>query len=147
MVEWLPSKEQTTVRFRSPAPISLPKSRLSQKAQHENIRTVKTTRDLVVYLVARTPRKLELISLIPKLKNLGYIVNSRWLEENHGRSIKEWSSDVTRWKIFARDDFEDISAAKMVICFTEERLSPEAAKSHGARHVELGIALGLGKKV
>jgi len=45
---------------------------------------------------------------------------------------------------FAQDDFRDVMACDLLIAFTEQ---PRTDKGRGGRHVELGLALGMGKKV
>lgn len=113
----------------------------------------------VIYLAARYSRREELCGYRDKLSELGYLVQARWLDGKHqldavgtpiGESgehlVESGSSEasILRSK-FADDDFSDVSGADIVISFTEPpRVS---SKNRGGRHVEFGIALGLGKRV
>ncbi|HZZ79636.1 MAG TPA: hypothetical protein VFE62_14040 [Gemmataceae bacterium] len=46
---------------------------------------------------------------------------------------------------FAEDDFADVQACDLLIAFTEQ---PSAGgRNRGGRHVELGIAIGQGKRI
>jgi crossover junction endodeoxyribonuclease RusA len=51
-------------------------------------------------------------------------------------------NDASHWGDFAADDFQDIKSCDLLIAFTEADMHPR-----GSRHVELGIALALGKKI
>ena len=46
--------------------------------------------------------------------------------------------------LFAAVDYEDVAAAHVLIAFTSR---PADGPSRGGRHVELGLALGMGKRV
>jgi len=111
-----------------------------------------------IYLAAQYARRLELCGYRDDLKRRGHVVTSRWLAGDHqigadGRILGEqgetWfegtsaSAAATR-ELFARHDLEDITAAEMVIAFTEDPgLAPAAGSARGGRHVELGYALGI----
>lgn len=110
------------------------------------------------YLAARYSRRLELCGYRSDLALLGIDVPARWLNgshqlDNEGRPIGETgelmfengsaAADHYRRK-FAEDDFEDVVDSDMLIAFTEQ---PRSGNSRGGRHVELGIALGMGKPV
>ena len=85
-------------------------------------------------------------------------VKSRWLNGSHqldnaGSSIGEdgerrfeaGDPAVNHLRArFAGEDIADVMAAETVVAFTEE---PRTCNSRGGRHVELGIALGAGKRV
>jgi hypothetical protein len=47
------------------------------------------------------------------------------------------------WRYLALLDQEDVLAADTLVCFTE----PAEAGGNGGRHVELGMALALGRRV
>lgn len=113
---------------------------------------------MIIYLAARYTRRLELCGYRAQLQALGHQVPARWLNgghqlDNNGRPLGENGElmfetgapevDHFRWR-FAQDDFEDVSAADLLVAFTEE---PRSGNSRGGRHVELGIALGQGKPV
>lgn len=113
---------------------------------------------MIIYLAARYTRRLELCGYREQLTGLGHKVTSRWLNGSHqidseGRPLGDTGEllfeagapeiDHFRWK-FAQDDLEDILASETLIAFTEE---PRSGHSRGGRHVELGIALGTGKRI
>ena len=110
-----------------------------------------------VYLAARYSRRIELCRYREQLQAIGFKVQARWLDGKHqidnlGKPIGDTgealvendgdaSTDVKNAALrakFARDDFEDVMAADIVINFTEP---PRSNHSRGGRHVELGIAL------
>lgn len=110
-----------------------------------------------VYLAARYSRREELCGYRADLQALGFRVPARWLNGSHqlddsGRPIGETgelmfengdaAADHFRAK-FARDDFEDVVTASLLVAFTEVPRSGDAGAGRGGRHVELGIALGL----
>jgi len=47
-------------------------------------------------------------------------------------------------RLFAEHDRDDVLAADMLVAFTEP---PRSCATRGGRHVELGLALGYGKRV
>lgn len=51
-------------------------------------------------------------------------------------------ADFIERRRFADEDFCDLGSASVLVCFTEE---PRTTNSRGGRHVEFGIALGMGK--
>lgn len=111
-----------------------------------------------IYLAAQYARRLELCGYRDDLEYRGHVVTSRWLAGDHqigadGRILGEqgetWfegtspSAAETR-VLFARHDLEDITAADMLITFTEDpALAPAPGSARGGRHVELGYALGI----
>ena len=121
-----------------------------------------------IYLAARYSRREELCGYREQLRALGHFVTSRWLNGSHqisdgGQPIGEHGealvegdasnagddgSQTTRAAImrenFAKEDFADVLACDLLIAFTEP---PRSSASRGGRHVELGIALGLMKRV
>ena len=96
-----------------------------------------------IYLAARYSRRDEVAHYQGEARLLGFDVTSRWLEGTHeivdGRSRQ--ADDASRQR-FAREDWDDLVAADIVISFTE---GPDAKKSRGGRHVEFGAALALKK--
>lgn len=99
-----------------------------------------------IYLAARYSRRDELAGYARELRELGHEVTSRWLAGNHQISDAGLSEEGSREERerFATEDFNDLMAADAVISFTEP---PRSNHSRGGRHVEFGIALGLGKFV
>ena len=91
---------------------------------------------------------------------MGYEVQSRWLDGkhqisdkgqpigDHGEALVEGDATSIRSAElrahFAHDAWEDVTSADVVVSFTE---APRSSASRGGRHVEYGIALGLGKRV
>lgn len=98
-----------------------------------------------IYLAARYSRREELCGYADQLRAAGHVVTSRWINGNHqvddrGLSVEAHRSERER---FAMEDFEDVCTANVIINFTEQ---PRSSNSRGGRHVELGIALGLGMR-
>lgn len=109
-----------------------------------------------IYLASRYSRREELCSYRDQLRALGHHVQARWLDGEHqisdsgtpignqGEALVEGDGGGTSAEAcalrskFAQDDWEDVNAAEVVICFTEP---PRSSASRGGRHVELGIAL------
>ena len=103
---------------------------------------------LTFYLAARYSRREELCAYKADLEARGHSVPARWLLGEHqvhgleaARAI-EASGPVPAEQavLFAEDDMEDLLAADVLVNFTEP---PRSSATRGARHVELGIALGL----
>lgn len=113
-----------------------------------------------VYLAARHSRRLELCGYRTQLGQMGIEVTSRWLNgkhqiDDHGQPIgddgEKWVEDegsgtapARLRQHFAQEDVADVLAADTLIAFTEV---PRASTSRGGRHVELGIAIGTGKRI
>ena len=91
-----------------------------------------------IYLAARYRRRPEMQRRAEELSALGHHVTSRWIRGSH--SVSDGLDDPS-WARFAQEDFEDVAAADAVVCFLE----PGGGGS-GGRHVELGMALGQGKR-
>lgn len=112
-----------------------------------------------IYLAARYSRRAELCRYRLELQQMGHWVEARWLDGNHqlddsGKPIGNTGENLVedgdsrraaelRAK-FARDDFEDVTRAELVVNFTEP---PRSSANRGGRHVEFGIALALGIRV
>ena len=100
-----------------------------------------------VYLASRYSRFQEMQAYRNQLEALfGHTVTSRWINGDHqiddaGLSLQAKEAERTR---FAEEDVADLLAADCVVSFTE---APRSTNSRGGRHVEFGIALGLGKHV
>lgn len=96
-----------------------------------------------VYLAARTGRNSEMRGVRDVLQALGHEVTSRWIEDLGGKDSftpDQFNADADHCAKDARRNLEDIEAAGTVISFT----SPDGG-GLGGRHVEFGLALGLGK--
>lgn len=88
---------------------------------------------MLVYLAARFPRRADMLARAGELHADGHVVTSRWVWGDEGLT------DAQR----AQDDIHDLSRAEVVVSFTE----PPEVYSTGGRHVELGLALALRKRV
>ncbi|HEU0073939.1 MAG TPA: hypothetical protein VFS30_07990 [Dehalococcoidia bacterium] len=93
-----------------------------------------------VYFAARYSRRDELNAYRAELDALGIEVTSRWLA-TEPRVHSEYSD--ADWRELGQIDQEDVLAADTLVCFTE----PDGAGGNGGRHVELGMALALGRRV
>jgi hypothetical protein len=94
-----------------------------------------------VYFAARYSRLEELNRYRAELEALGIEVTSRWLTtagRNGGSPLTE-----NEWRALALIDQEDVLSADALICFSEEN----GNGGNGGRHVELGMAVALGKQV
>lgn len=115
-----------------------------------------------IYLAARYSRREELCEYRKQLREMGFLVQARWLDGNHqladngtpigesGKAIVEGddsgcSDESRRLRAkFAQDDWDDVTSADIVISFTEP---PRSKANRGGRHVEFGIALARGARV
>ncbi len=121
-----------------------------------------------IYLAARYSRRLELCEYRKQLESLGHTVTSRWLNGDHqvsdtgtpiGESGEKLIEDdgstgddstsrpnksAALRNQFATEDFRDVVDCDLLIAFTEP---PRSQFSRGGRHVELGLALGMMKRV
>jgi hypothetical protein len=88
-----------------------------------------------VYFAARFGKAGELQGHRTELERLGHEVVSSWIDQNPKEDEAEFPS-------LAQRDFDDIVRADTLIAFTE----PPRCGSRGGRHVELGLALGMGKR-
>jgi len=112
-----------------------------------------------IYLAAAYNRREELCEYRRQLQDLGHNVQARWLDGqhqldrngtpigDHGEKLVEdgngFKNAALRAK-FAKDDWDDVTGADIVINFTEP---PGSTAARGGRHVECGIALALGTRV
>lgn len=100
-----------------------------------------------IYLAARYSRHPEMRDIRDELTELGYHVTSRWVDQ-HGGDLLESATSVALNSApesvadFGQHDMEDVAAADIVISFTSAD-----GGGKGGRHVEHGLALGLGKRV
>ena len=91
------------------------------------------------YLASRFSRGAELRAYADQLATISIVCTSRWLDETeNGETFDDGTT------IIAVRDRNDIERADALIGFTEPLRS---TTSRGGRHVETGIALGLGKRV
>lgn len=99
-----------------------------------------------VYIAARFSRRHEANALARALMGRGYSITSRWVlpEADHvlPTGISAQAADAERRR-FAMEDVEDVLACDWCISLMEEPRS----NTRGGRHIEFGIALGLGKRL
>lgn len=112
----------------------------------------------IVYLASRYSRKQEMHSYRSQLECVGLRVNSRWLNGPHQISddgkpigdtgellVEEGGAEAENLRTkLVQDDVQDVKEADTLIAFTEP---PRSGHSRGGRHVELGMAIGMGKQV
>jgi nucleoside 2-deoxyribosyltransferase len=114
-----------------------------------------------IYLASRYKRREELCVYRQELREMGHIVEARWLNGSHqisdkgipigdeGEAMVEATGGIGKdgdelRQQFARDDIEDVCFADTVINFTEP---PRSEANGGGRHVEYGIAMALQKRL
>lgn len=95
-----------------------------------------------VYLAARYSRNADMREVAAHLRARGEEVTSRWINGSH--ELGEHPTDEARERL-ALEDLEDLQAADVVLAFSEEPRT--MSNSRGGRHVEFGLAIGLGKPV
>jgi nucleoside 2-deoxyribosyltransferase len=97
-----------------------------------------------VYLAARYSRKDEISKLVPLFGAHGISVCSRWLHETSspGAELTDLSPEFCRET--AEVDLEDIEMCDTLVFFAED---PLVGTPRGGRHVEMGFALGIGKRI
>ncbi len=99
----------------------------------------------LVYLAGRFSRRDEFNGYAKTLRVAGFRVDARWLVENHEWYGEHDAAAIEAARGFARDDLEDVARADAVLVFTEP--PNPGGRNRGGRHVEFGIALGLGKDI
>ncbi len=97
-----------------------------------------------VYLAARYVRRDEMVGHARELTVMGYEVTSRWINGSHELGDHPAAAERAR---LALEDYGDLERADIVLCFTEEPRARLEQPGRGGRHVEMGIALALGKRV
>ncbi len=128
----------------------------------DNNQAGKTEFHMKIYLAARYSRRLELCEYRSLLEAEGHQVTSRWLNGQHqisdsGAPIGERAEllvegddggtsaeAIAMRERFAIEDFKDVQSCDLLIAFTEP---PRSRHSRGGRHVELGLAMGMMKRV
>lgn len=99
-----------------------------------------------VYIASRFSRRHEANQLAHKLKAKGHVITSRWVlpETDHvlPAGMSAQAADHERRR-FAMEDCDDVRACDWMISLMEEPRS----NTRGGRHIEFGMALGLGKKL
>lgn len=100
-----------------------------------------------IYLAGSFSRCAELNNYAQELRDLGYVVDCRWLNGSHqfhpGAEKVEAATDMPpEAAAFALDDWEDLQNSGIVISFTG---GPGSTK-RGGRHVEFGMAIAYNKR-
>ncbi len=99
-----------------------------------------------IYIAARFSRRHEANELAHHLKAQGHTITSRWVlpEVDHVLpvGISAQAEDLERRR-YAMEDCEDVLACDWMISLMEEPRS----NTRGGRHIEFGMALGLGKRL
>lgn len=101
-----------------------------------------------IYLACRFDKQEEMLGAADVLRALGHEITSRWIDMDtaivgpKGHAPDRMNADPSSCAPQAAYDVEDVLAADVVVVFTIYGPS-----STGGRHVELGIALGAGKRV
>jgi hypothetical protein len=93
-----------------------------------------------VYLCARYSRHPEMRQVAKTLEAAGLEVTSRWIAGSHDCSDHAGLDEKMR---LAAEDWVDLLAADSVLAFSEG--PAPGGRNRGGRHVEFGVALGLGK--
>jgi nucleoside 2-deoxyribosyltransferase len=99
----------------------------------------KQARPGAVYLAGRTARRQELVNAAATLRTEGIEVVSSWLDDPKAGSAR---SDGDAAGAACRN-LRDVKRCDVLVAVTEG----EGSVGKGGRHVELGIALALGKRV
>lgn len=105
----------------------------------EGARRLRAALAPTVYLAAAFRRQDEMRQHAALLGAYGYRVTARWLT-----ALEDAPDDLDGQRTAAIQCLEDVAAADVVIAFSEPRGSGYWT---GGRHVELGYALALGKRV
>ncbi len=105
-----------------------------------------STEQKTIFLSSSYSRRGETKRHVLELVEVGYIVASTWLIGEVPFSFDEDKLDecFATAKALAITNFEDLKEADTVICFAEPADSPN---QRGNRHVEFGMAVGMGKRV
>jgi hypothetical protein len=97
-----------------------------------------------IYIAARYSRNAEMRGVRDVLEALGHKVTSRWIDQHGGNLLEsiiaeKLNADPEAGAHYAQVDLEDLSAANTLISFTSAD-----GGGKGGRHVEFGVAIGLG---
>jgi hypothetical protein len=99
-----------------------------------------------IYIAARFSRRHEAHALAKLLQKEGHTITSRWVLPDTDHVIpagqSEQAADQERRR-FAMEDCDDVRACDWMISLMQEPRD----NSRGGRHIEFGMALGLGKRL
>lgn len=98
-----------------------------------------------LYLAARYSRHPEMQAVAHVLIALGHEITSQWIWGHHAAADATLLQPGLRSQSagFAQEDLANLREAEAFVGFSEPYRTP----SRGGRHVELGIALALGKRI
>jgi len=91
-----------------------------------------------IYIAARYDRRQEMVAVVARLVQAGHTVTSSWLA---GADDDEPPLALAIWNI------NDLVAAECCLSFSEAPAARVPWTSRGGRHVELGYALAVGKRL
>lgn len=99
-----------------------------------------------IYLAARYSRHPEMRGVRDVLTAIGHTVTSRWIDMHGGKYPTSFTPEILNddpayCGELGQHDVEDVTRADTCISFTS------GGGGKGGRHVEFGLALGLGKRV
>ena len=105
------------------------------------------THPRTIYLAARYSRNEEMRGVRDVLQALGYEVTSRWIDQHGGNLLEsivaeKLNADPAECSKYAAVDVDDLTRADTVVSFTSAD-----GGGKGGRHIEFGLALGLGKRL
>jgi hypothetical protein len=89
-----------------------------------------------VYLAARFGRRDEMRLIADELRDVGFVVTSRWLDSPEQLSAADLAQPDRAARL-ARMDLFDVARADVCIAFTEPH--GQTTTGRGGRHTELGI--------
>lgn len=99
-----------------------------------------------IYIAARFSRRPEAHELSKRLRERGHRITSRWVRPGDDHvlptGLSQQAADDERAR-FATEDCADVIACDCMVSLMEEPRND----SRGGRHVEFGMALGLGKRL
>jgi hypothetical protein len=90
-----------------------------------------------IYLSSSYERRDELRVYRYQLREAGYTVQSRWLDEDHPLQTQMADHSPEALAAIAVQDLGDLFDCECVIAFTEQ---PGTTRGRGGRHVEFGFA-------
>lgn len=100
---------------------------------------------MLIYLASRYSRRKEMLNCAKIIEfRANHTITARWLNGSHKADTPAELAEKAA--MFAQEDIDDIKRSDVLIAFTE---SPDVVggASRGGRHVELGLAIALNKRI
>jgi hypothetical protein len=97
-----------------------------------------------IYIASRYGRKEEMKVVAAKLNAAGHKVASFWIYEIHPTDVTMDQVNDAELRETAMADYIELGAADAMLFFAED---PLVVPPRGGRHVEFGIAIGMGKDI